>query len=166
MKTYSANSVKVTKRHKKWRKTIIVSGKYEASECIRDVKQRELWLCKITSFGFVLERNHGYIVLEWTVYDVFELFEASMTMYSNNLPWYQWLNEIKPNPRSFTSLQFTSSCERWNVLGDVVVAVCLVLNIKPLVIFVSDKTFEWKIEESNLNQEQCGRQYIVIPLRD
>ena len=33
----------------------------------------------------------------------------------------------------------------------------LVLNFKPLIIFVSDKKLNWKIEESNLNQEQRGR---------
>ena len=67
------------------------------------------------SFGFVLERNHGYIVLEWTVYMTFLSF---LKLLSIQRTFHQWLN-AKPNPWSLTSLQFTSSCERWNAHGDV-----------------------------------------------
>ena len=79
---------------------------------------------------------------------------------------HKWL-KAKPNPLSLTSLQITSSRERWNDFGDVVlwngdVVVSLVLNLKPFIILVSDKKCNWKIEESNLNQEQRGRQEFVI----
>ena len=49
----------------------------------------------------------------------------------------------------------TLSWERWNVLGDivcknsdVVITVSLVLNFKPFTVFVLDKKFNWKIDET------------------
>ena len=59
---------------------------------IMDVKQREWWRCKTNSFGFVLERNHGQIVLEWTVYMTFPSF---VKLLSIQRTCHQWLN-VKP----------------------------------------------------------------------
>ena len=38
-----------------------------------------------------------------------------------------------------------------------VVSATAALNLKPFIIFVSVKKFNWKIEECNHNQEQRGR---------
>ena len=81
------------------------------------------WECKIACSGFVLERNHRCCCVRVNcVYDIFELRRVQRT-------FHQWLN-VKPSPRGLTSLQFTSPCECWNVLGNIVCRITVTFSLR------------------------------------
>ena len=111
------------------------------------VQDNQLWFC-------LKKKPRINTVRVNCVHDFSELFEASK--YSKNLPTMQF--NVKPNPRVCHIYRVTSPQERWNGLGDVVCRTAtllsrfsLILNFKQFVIFVSDKKFNKKIEECNLN---------------